>query len=339
MIRDVLVLCMNPHSEHMYGILSGDPMAYYLFSLKHETKVFFSVHSLAWGDLEKEPNIKDGYIYNQGKLRWHFFLDSFYESVDEVRGSGKRSYIPPYRIGYEGHKRWYLLSNMRELRSEYYEKISEKIFEKNFVRLKRFKFYVRGSNEIKPLQTNRLNAAICKTSVLPPTKEDVKREIRDPNEIIENLIRTDLRESRLLEETIERAYLLKLLTRGTYPTDRGSETVVWLTDQRVLERTRKRYDVAFRLKESGRYVAVEFKRGEGFSAMQQLKDYIEELKREENIQLDASLLPRIVCEHRSEDLLMKARDVLGSLVDVEEYHLNITFSHERIQTQSGTKVI
>ena len=41
MSEPVLLLCMNPDSGHRYGVLSGDPMAYYLFSLKADRKVFF----------------------------------------------------------------------------------------------------------------------------------------------------------------------------------------------------------------------------------------------------------------------------------------------------------
>lgn len=271
---------MNPHSEHAYGILSGDPMAYYLFSQKHERKVFFSTRYRPWGDLKKEPDIEDGYIYNRGKLKWHFSLNSLYKSLAALKTAGLERYVPPYRIGYESHERWFLLSNLQQLKSEYCNKLSEKIRGKNLVRLKRFKYYVRGDNEVKRLLTNQLNAAVCETSVQPPSKEDIEEIMWTPMQIVDNLIRTDIRQSKLHEETIERAYLLKLLIRGTYPTKHGDETVVWLTNQRVLERTRERYDVAFRLKESGRYVAVEFKRGEGADAIEQLKGYIKELRRE-----------------------------------------------------------
>jgi len=42
----------------------------------------------------------------------------------------------------------------------------------------------------------------------------------------------------------------------------------------------------------------------------------------------ANILPRIVCERRADELLRKARKTLGPLADVEEYHLNIRFTHE-----------
>jgi hypothetical protein len=327
-MRDVLILCMNPHAEHMYGILSGDPMAYYLFSLKHDRKVFFSTHSLPWGNLKKEGNVKHGYIYNRGKLRWYFLLESNFGSLQDVRRAGLECYVPPYRIGYKGHKRWYLLRNVRQLKSQYSDEISKKILENNFSRLKNFKFYVRGDDAVKHLQTSQLNAAICETSMQPPPEEDMEKEIIDPEENVEHLIRTDLIQSKLLEETIERAYLLKLLIRGNFPTEHGNETVVWLTRQRVLERTKGRYDVAFQLNESRRYVAIEFKKGEGWDAVNQLAGYIGELRREEGIDQKVEVLPRIVCEHRSDELVNEARRVLGPLADVEEYHLNIKFSHE-----------
>jgi hypothetical protein len=69
MKRDVLVLCMNPDWKHHYGILSGEPMAYYLFARRNEGKVFFSTHHAPWGDLQRKGEVRNGYIYSDGKIR------------------------------------------------------------------------------------------------------------------------------------------------------------------------------------------------------------------------------------------------------------------------------
>jgi hypothetical protein len=170
-----------------------------------------------------------------------------------------------------------------------------------------------------------MNAAICSSSI-SPSEKDFDQDMCDP---VGHIVRTDLRNSSLRESTIERAFVLKLLETGRYHVNGKSEEVVWLAEQLVLTE-RNRYDLVFKLKDSERYVAVEFKRGdhgEEMEAVDQLAQYIEQICVKKRLE-PSVILPRIVCEHRSKNLVTKARNVLGPEAEVSEYHLSISFDHE-----------
>jgi hypothetical protein len=326
-LSHVLLLCLNPDWEHFYGILSGEPMAYYLYAIRNEPRqVFYSTRQHPQGNLPSGNNVKYGYIYNQGKIRWYFRLINMYESISNIPFNEKDS-IPPFREGYTEHVCWYLITDLKRLSEEYSNRISRFRKSGTFHFLTGFTLLRNGKT--KKLKTANLNAAICKTSFRAPHEKDFDESIVDP---VRDIVKTDLRSSKLLERTVERAFVLRLLERGNYPVDGKYETIDWCAEQPVFEE-RSRYDLVFRLKESQRYVAVEFKRGnheEELGAINQLSGYIEELKKDKRIGKDAVILPRIVCEHRSKEIVKNAKEVLGPMAEVEEYQLSLTFSHENL---------
>lgn len=300
MKRDTLIFPMNPNPTHEFGRLSGYPDAYWVYADKmrkdrHDPFVYLS-HSNCRGD---PTRCSDGYVWNQGGLRWHFEIvreGTFVnKKLDYVMKTKWAKYVPPFRK-YKDDTYWFLLKNLRKIKEE-------SVIEGNTAKGGRVLDADKFWREIKGYE-RKIHSSIFRSSsgapwvvkcaVEPPSQSDTE-EMIDPIRTL--AVNTITKRGGISEQTIEEIFLLKILREGF---DGKEVEAIWeqegFTDAK--EAKLYRFDLAFRLVD-GTHFAIELKKGFGKDAPLQLKNYI--LK--SPLLRDKNPIPVIVCAIKTEKLV------------------------------------